>query len=47
MSYILCLSLSFSFDPETELGEMLKRADTDRDGVLNPDEFYAIITQKN
>ena len=32
--------------PDAELLEMIERADTDADGEINPDEFYAIMTKK-
>jgi centrin-1 len=31
---------------DAELLEMIERADTDADGEINPDEFYAIMTKK-
>lgn len=31
---------------DAELLEMIERADTDGDGEINPDEFYAIMTKK-
>lgn len=31
--------------PENELAEMLKRADTNGDGVVDADEFYEIMTR--
>ena len=31
---------------EEELLEMIERADTDGDGEISPDEFYAIMTKK-
>ena len=31
---------------DAELLEMIERADTDTDGEINPDEFYAIMTKK-
>mmetsp|Transcript_35272 Transcript_35272/g.51830 ORF Transcript_35272/g.51830 Transcript_35272/m.51830 type:complete len:170 (-) Transcript_35272:215-724(-) len=31
---------------DAELMEMIERADTDEDGEINPDEFYAIMTKK-
>lgn len=31
---------------DAELTEMIKRADTDEDGEINPDEFYMIMTKK-
>lgn len=31
--------------PEEELQEMITRADTDRDGFVNEDEFYVILTR--
>jgi hypothetical protein len=39
-----CVMLCFSAD--AELLEMIERADTDADGEINPDEFYAIMTKK-
>jgi hypothetical protein len=46
-----CLAVSFSlFDmfvySDAELLEMIERADTDADGEISPDEFYAIMTKK-
>lgn len=32
--------------PDAELMEMIERADTDGDGEISPDEFYAIMTKK-
>lgn len=31
---------------DAELLEMIERADTDQDGEINPEEFYAIMTKK-
>ena len=31
---------------DAELLEMIERADTDGDGEISPDEFYAIMTKK-
>jgi centrin-1 len=31
---------------DAELLEMIERADTDGDGEINPDEFFAIMTKK-
>ena len=31
---------------DAELLEMIERADTDTDGEISPDEFYAIMTKK-
>jgi Ca2+-binding EF-hand superfamily protein len=31
---------------DAELAEMIERADTDNDGEISPDEFYAIMTKK-
>jgi Ca2+-binding EF-hand superfamily protein len=31
---------------EEELQEMIDRADLDRDGLVNFDEFYTILTRK-
>jgi centrin-1 len=31
---------------DAELLEMIERADTDADGEISPDEFYAIMTKK-
>ena len=31
---------------DAELQEMIDRADTDQDGEISPDEFYAIMTKK-
>lgn len=31
---------------DTELMEMIERADTDQDGEINFEEFYAIMTKK-
>ena len=31
---------------DAELMEMIERADTDGDGEISPDEFYAIMTKK-
>ena len=31
---------------EAELLEMIERADTDQDGEISPEEFYAIMTKK-
>ena len=31
---------------DSELLEMIERADTDGDGEIGPDEFYAIMTKK-
>ena len=31
---------------DAELLEMIERADTDHDGQISPEEFYAIMTQK-
>jgi Ca2+-binding EF-hand superfamily protein len=31
---------------DAELLEMIERADTDGDGEINSDEFYAIMTKK-
>jgi Ca2+-binding EF-hand superfamily protein len=31
---------------DAELLEMIERADTDQDGEIGPDEFYAIMTKK-
>lgn len=31
---------------EDELHELIRRADTDHDGVVNEEEFYIIITRK-
>ena len=31
---------------DAELMEMIERADTDQDGEISPDEFYAIMTKK-
>lgn len=35
-----------SHNIDAELLEMIERADTDADGEINPDEFYAIMTKK-
>lgn len=32
--------------PDAELLEMIERADTDSDGEISPEEFYAIMTKK-
>ena len=37
---------SFSLSTDAELMEMIERADTDGDGEISPDEFYAIMTKK-
>ncbi len=34
------------FQIDAELLEMIERADTDADGEISPDEFYAIMTKK-
>jgi hypothetical protein len=34
------------FAADAELLEMIERADTDTDGEISPDEFYAIMTKK-
>jgi centrin-1 len=34
------------FGADAELLEMIERADTDTDGEISPDEFYAIMTKK-
>lgn len=39
----LCFFLSCA---DAELLEMIERADTDTDGEISPDEFYAIMTKK-
>jgi Ca2+-binding EF-hand superfamily protein len=31
---------------DAELLEMIERADTDQDGEINAEEFYAIMTKK-
>ena len=31
---------------DAELLEMIERADTDQDGEISPEEFYAIMTKK-
>ena len=31
---------------DAELLEMIERADTDADGEISPEEFYAIMTKK-
>jgi Ca2+-binding EF-hand superfamily protein len=31
---------------DAELMEMIERADTDGDGEISPEEFYAIMTKK-
>lgn len=31
---------------DAELLEMIERADTDSDGEISPEEFYAIMTKK-
>jgi len=31
---------------DAELLEMIERADTDGDGEISPEEFYAIMTKK-
>lgn len=31
---------------DAELLEMIERADTDQDGEIKPDEFYAIMTRQ-
>lgn len=47
MSVTYVISLSF-YDLliDAELLEMIERADTDTDGEISPDEFYAIMTKK-
>jgi centrin-1 len=38
---------AFAFNcTDAELLEMIERADTDADGEISPDEFYAIMTKK-
>jgi Ca2+-binding EF-hand superfamily protein len=32
--------------PESELEELIKRADTDGDGLVSEEEFYTILTRK-
>ncbi len=31
---------------ETELNEMIQKADVDRDGLVNEEEFYNVMTRK-
>jgi centrin-1 len=31
---------------DAELLEMIERADSDKDGEISPEEFYAIMTKK-
>ena len=37
---------SFSFYSDKDLMEMIERADTDNDGEITLDDFYAIMTKK-
>ena len=47
MTCVLCLTQRWSlFFTDAELLEMIERADTDTDGEISPDEFYAIMTKK-
>jgi len=41
-----CVFLFFLSSADAELLEMIERADTDTDGEISPDEFYAIMTKK-
>ena len=41
--FVMCYVYPFA---DAELLEMIERADTDADGEINPDEFYAIMTKK-
>lgn len=34
------------YNLDAELLEMIERADTDSDGEISPEEFYAIMTKK-
>lgn len=40
------LALLSHISIDAELLEMIERADTDGDGEISPDEFYAIMTKK-
>lgn len=42
----ICSHLCVIFSADAELLEMIERADTDTDGEISPDEFYAIMTKK-
>lgn len=41
----VCQELGENMD-DSELLEMVERADADKDGQISPEEFYAIMTQK-
>ena len=43
--YYICMH-NISVIVDAELLEMIERADTDADGEISPDEFYAIMTKK-
>jgi len=44
--YSIYLLNIYGFSADAELLEMIERADTDGDGEISPDEFYAIMTKK-
>ena len=44
---VICYQCSsYNLQSDAELLEMIERADTDTDGEISPDEFYAIMTKK-
>lgn len=46
LSHLISDSVVFFISLDAELLEMIERADTDTDGEISPDEFYAIMTKK-
>lgn len=46
LSCHLFILLRLNPSSDAELLEMIERADTDTDGEISPDEFYAIMTKK-
>lgn len=46
LSLCVCMYVSIRLSADAELLEMIERADTDGDGEISPEEFYAIMTKK-